>query len=222
MKLDLHTHTIYSKDCKVEPRTYLKLVHKKGLNGFAVTDHNEISGAAKTYQLAKHLKDIILIRGVEVSSNSGHILGYGITEPIPRDLTSEETVEKIIDAGGVAAAAHPYRLASGLGLEVVKRVNFSIIEVLNHRSPKHENKKAEKLAKELNAGVIGGSDAHKDWEFGLAATEFTISSGTEGDILQEISKNDTKPVGESSTYFQGLQMYGKLVVHWLKRGFKRV
>ena len=222
MRLDLHVHTNYSVDGWVEPKIYLKLAKKIKLDGFAVTDHNEITGALKTYKLAKNEHNITVIRGIEVSSLSGHILAYGVNELIPRGLPAEETKEKIINLGGIAVAAHPYRMASGLGSYVVRNAKFSIIEVLNHRSPKRENQRAARLAAELNAGTTGGSDAHSSNELGLAVTEFELSNGSEDDILQELSKKRMNPVGESSTYLQGLKMYGKLVIHWLKRGFKRV
>lgn len=222
MRLDLHVHTHYSADGSVKPEDYIKIARKQGLDGFAITDHNEIKGAAKAYELAKNHKDLVIIRGVEVSSVKGHILGFGLTEMIPRGLSPVETVEHIKAAGGVPVAAHPYRRASGLGGEVVKRVKFNSVETLNHRSLHRENQSAVKLALELNAGTTGGSDAHFEAELGLAATEFKIHSNNVDDILAEIEKKNTMPVGEDSTVAQGLRMYTKLVVYWLKRGFKRV
>ncbi len=222
MKLDLHVHTSYSADCDERLENYFKAAHKNGLNGFAITDHNEVKGAIKAYQLAKQYKDVVILRGVEVSSDKGHILGYGIKEPIPRGLSPEETVEKITNLGGVAVAAHPFRRASGLGPEVVKKVKFKNVETLNHRSLHNENKRAVQLASELHAGTTGGSDAHFSSELGLAATEFKINTTREDDIIAEISKKNTTPVGEDSSIIQGIKMYTKLVVYWLKRGFKRV
>jgi predicted metal-dependent phosphoesterase TrpH len=222
MKLDLHVHTCYSADGRVKPEEYLKMACKIHLDGFAVTDHNEIIGAKKTFELAKRYKDLTIIRGIEVSSSDGHILGYGVREKIPRGLTPEETVEQIMNAGGVAIAAHPYRRASGLGETVVKRVKFDNVEVLNHRSPRHENDRAKELADELKAGTVGGSDGHEVKELGLAGTEFSINGKSEDDIIAELSKHRTKPVGESSTAIEGLKMYSKLVIFWIKRGFRRI
>ena len=222
MKLDLHVHTKYSLDGTVEPIDYIKQAKSIGLDGFAITDHNEIKGAAETFKLAKKHKDIIVIRGVEISTEDGHVLGFGITDQIPRDLSPEETVEQIIDAGGVPVAAHPYRRASGLGEAVVKRVGFERVEVLNHRSMHRENQRAVQLASELKAGTTGGSDAHFAQELGLAATEIKGHYSNEDEILSAISKNHTKPVGEDSSVGQGLVMYSKLVLFWLKRGLRRV
>ena len=222
MRLDLHVHTHYSADCNVKLKNYFKQAQKTGLDGFAVTDHNEVKGAAKAVELAKQFKSIIVVRGVEVSSAEGHILGYGVTTPIPRGLSPEITVEKIVDSGGVPVAAHPFRRVSGLGAEVVKKVKFNCMEVLNHRSIHRENQLAVRLATELGAGTTGGSDAHYESELGLAATEFNTNSHRESDILQYISKKNTTPVGKDSTYFEGVMMYSKLVLYWLKRGLKRV
>ncbi|WP_455392855.1 CehA/McbA family metallohydrolase [[Eubacterium] cellulosolvens] len=222
MKLDLHVHTKYSADGSVEPGDYIKQARKIGLNGFAITDHNEVKGAARTFKLAKGNKDLIIIRGIEVSSSEGHILGYGVTELIPRGLGAEETIEQIVDAGGVVVAAHPFRHASGLGSGVVKRVKFNSVEILNHRSMHRENQRAKLLAAELKAGITGGSDAHFVKELGLAATEFSTNPKTEDEVISEISKKNTKPIGKDSTLGQGIIMYSKLIVHWIKRGMRRV
>ena len=221
MKLDLHVHTKYSTDGFVEPKSYIKHAQKIGLDGFAITDHNQVKGAAEAYKLAKK-KKIIIIRGVEVSSAEGHILGYGVTENITRGLPAKETVELIIDQGGVPVAAHPFRHATGLGSEVVKRVKFERVEVLNHRSMRRENQRALRLATELGTGKTGGSDAHILDELGLAATQFQVRMTNEEDIISEISKKRTKPVGEDSSLAQGIFMYSKLVAHWMKRGMRRV
>lgn len=222
MKLDLHVHTSYSADGSVRPEEYLKMAKKVGLDGFAITDHNEVKGAIRAFENAKRDKDVLIVRGIEVSSGSGHILGYGVKEPIERGLSTEETIEAIKDAGGVVVAAHPYRRASGLGEDVVKRVKFKTIEVLNHRSTERENDRALLLAETQKAGTTGGSDGHYLKELGLAATEFKYHCKTEDDVLAEIAKARTIPIGESSTTIEGLKMYTKLMVHYFKRGFKRI
>jgi predicted metal-dependent phosphoesterase TrpH len=224
MKLDLHVHTIYSLDGSVEPKDYLKFAKRSKLKGFAITDHNEVKGAIKTFKLAKEkeFKDLAIIRGIEISSSEGHILGYGISDLIPRGLSPRETIEKIVEAGGVAVAAHPFRRASGIGAEVVRHETFKAVEVLNHRSMHKENQRALELAREKNTGLTGGSDSHFVKELGTAATKFQINSTNESDIIAQISKSKTVPVGSDSTFGQGVIMYSKLIAYWIKRGFRRV
>ena len=45
MLINLHTHTKYSLDCKLEVRDILKCLEKNYL-GIAITDHNEIHNAS--------------------------------------------------------------------------------------------------------------------------------------------------------------------------------
>ena len=116
MKIDLHIHSIYSSDGTLEIKEILKLARKIGLDAIAITDHNEIKGALK----AKKMNIIPVIRGIEISSKEGHILAYGVDCKIPRDLSVEETIDRIRDCSGIAVAAHPYRYWSGLGEENCK------------------------------------------------------------------------------------------------------
>ena len=44
IKLDLHVHSQYSEDGAGSPKDIIKSLKKKGLNGVAITDHNNIEG----------------------------------------------------------------------------------------------------------------------------------------------------------------------------------
>ena len=52
--------------------------------------------------------DILAIPSIEISSSLGHILGFGCEENIPRDLSPQETIDRIHDLGGLAIVPHPY------------------------------------------------------------------------------------------------------------------
>jgi hypothetical protein len=56
-----------------------------------------------------------IILGSEVSTADGHLLALGIDKDVKKGMKAEETVEIIKDQGGVAIAAHPFRLRSGIG-----------------------------------------------------------------------------------------------------------
>jgi predicted metal-dependent phosphoesterase TrpH len=50
-KYDLHCHSCVS-ECSIQsPRDIVKTALSRGLNGLAVTDHNEISGALKAKEI---------------------------------------------------------------------------------------------------------------------------------------------------------------------------
>ena len=82
MNTDLHIHSTYS-DGDLTPREIVDRMIQSGADAFAITDHDEISGAlaAAEYAADKKIKVVI---GVELSSRfddiSVHILGYNVTE----------------------------------------------------------------------------------------------------------------------------------------------
>lgn len=82
MNTDLHIHSTYS-DGDLTPREIVDRMIQSGADAFAITDHDEISGAlvAAEYAAEKKIKVVI---GVELSSRfddiSVHILGYNVTE----------------------------------------------------------------------------------------------------------------------------------------------
>lgn len=222
MKLDIHIHSSYSSDGSVSPKEILKYAKKKKLNGIAITDHNVIQGSLKLWKENKNMKDFVIIPGVEVSSSEGHILALGIKEPIPRGLTPKETIQKIIEFGGVAIASHPYRFWSGMGEENVRKSQFKVIEVMNSRSLKKENVKAMKLAEELDCGKTGGSDCHSLKHLGNAYTEFDNPCFDMDDILEDILKGRTKGEGTHRRRTETPRYAVGCVYLWLKRGMRRI
>ena len=222
LSIDLHVHTKYSADGRGSIQDYIKAARKKGLDGFAVCDHNLIKGAVKAVKIAKSYDDFVIIRGIEVSSEKGHILGLGVTELIPKHLSVEETVHKIVDAGGVPVAPHPYRLASGIKHKGVKAAKFAAVETLNNRSMHSENLRADTLAKDVKLPTTGGSDAHQPAEIGGAFTKFQTTNFDQDDLLDDIVKGRVKPQGTDSSFSQGVRMYFRLVTGYLKRGMRRL
>ncbi|MEM2110365.1 MAG: PHP domain-containing protein, partial [Candidatus Bathyarchaeia archaeon] len=135
VKIDFHVHTCYSADSVTTLKDVVAYSKKKGLNGVAITDHGTVEGVLKL--LRKKDDDLIIIPGIEVSTNRGHILGVNITTPIPQHTTVEESVERIHSAGGIAIVPHPLALfKSGIrlnkescfvGLDAIEVVNSSVV-----------------------------------------------------------------------------------------------
>jgi len=108
MKYDLHIHTNYSLCSNLKPEIVLKVAKKKGFDGIAVVDHNEIKGALKVKKLNRD-KDFEVVVSSEVKTNKGDVLAYYINKQIKsRDLF--EVLDEIKQQGGLAVIAHPYRL----------------------------------------------------------------------------------------------------------------
>lgn len=111
IKLDLHIHSQYSEDGSGSPKEIIKILKKKGLQGMAMTDHNNIEGSLNSIKVAP--KDFIVIPGVEISTLDGHILALNVRENIKRERSVEETIDKINDIGGTPIVPHIFRNLSG-------------------------------------------------------------------------------------------------------------
>lgn len=141
MKADMHMHSTASPDAHMDPVDILRSMKAKGFGAVAILDHNTTKGSLAASKQAKDI-GMILVRGLEVSSEAGHIGALRVEEEIPRGLSAEETVDRIHSIGGLAVALHPYRIGSGVGESVVKRCKFDAVEIVNGFTSNGRNRRA--------------------------------------------------------------------------------
>jgi predicted metal-dependent phosphoesterase TrpH len=222
LKLDLHIHSQYSEDGMGTPKEIIKNLQKKGLNGMAITDHNTVEGGLKALKVAP--KDFIVITGVEISTRDGHIIGLDVKENIPRGLSAEETIDKIIDLGGTPIVPHLFRNMSGVKKEKLKKFynKLSAIEVFNACSLPKTNLKTAKVAKQYNLGGTGGSDSHDPAYVGYAYTTVDTTDTTVDSIISMINKKKTWGEGTTMPLDYRQNRMIKSVNQFFKRGFKRI
>ena len=195
MLIDCHCHTIYSKhwfwgfDALNTPEEMIKAAIKNGLNGLAITDHNDVKGSLIAKKIAKKYKGFTIITGSEIKTKAGEITGLGIKENVPMFLSLEETIEKIHDLGGIATAPHPfgkYFFRKCVGNDAAKA---DAIEVFNSTLTKFANKKALILSEKFKTGKTAGSDTHSIKEVGNAGIDCN------GDPIEDIIKDRVKIFG---------------------------
>jgi predicted metal-dependent phosphoesterase TrpH len=183
MKMDMHVHTSHSEDCRTSIETVLKKAKNIGLDGIAITDHNEIGGALRA---KKRSKGILVIVGEEIETNQGEILAYLVKKRIPPNRDISETIDMAKKQGCLVAVPHPfdgYRSNTVGDINILNRISSKIdfIEVNGHSFP-GANKKAITFASKYGIPLIAGSDAHTPIEIGSAYTVFPegkISKKTE-------------------------------------------
>ncbi|NLX50164.1 MAG: PHP domain-containing protein [Methanospirillum sp.] len=158
---DLHVHTHFSRDGEATVEAVLARAAAAGLAAVAITDHDTLEGA----RYAARLEDpaVLVIPGVEVSTADGHLIGLGVTQPIPRDLGVLETIDLVHEQGGLSVLPHPFhRLRHGAGLRERGALRaVDAIEVFNSRYiVGTANRRAALQAARLARPAVGGSDAH--------------------------------------------------------------
>jgi predicted metal-dependent phosphoesterase TrpH len=193
LKIDLHIHTINSKD-GYTPLKYLpKIASLKKIDGVAITDHNFLTKIK--------FKEILIIPGIEISTKEGHLIALGIETYIKKGLSAIETAEKIYEEGGLVIAPHPYDfMSSSLNpfklqwkLNAIETVNSSVLTF------KLSKMLAEKAALKLGLPKVAGSDAHIPEAIGDAYTIVNASSMNIEDVLKAIKNGETQPYGKPTS-----------------------
>ena len=184
MKIDLHSHTNHSFDCKTRVEDLVRNAEQIGLDAIAITDHGTLSAVEMASGLARN---ILIIPGIEVSSWKGtHIIGLFIKD----EITSRDIIEIIIeihDQGGLAVIPHPFRQSSGLLYGKEKHKLYSgediheilsltdLVEVVNFGCKLEENMEANTFFDAFpDIAQIGGSDAHEPSQIGKAYIDLDL------------------------------------------------
>ena len=219
MKIDMHVHTVYSGDSRNSVQDILDACKRTGMDGVVVLDHNSTRGGKEAVVIKS---DIIVIPGTEVSSAEGHILAYNVHDEIPRDRTVEETIDLIHSQGGVAVAAHPYRIWSGLGEKNVLGKPFDGIESQNGRSTEGGNRRALELANVMRRPCTGGSDSHEPETIGKSYTVFPDGIIDADGIMKALLAGKTTTGGTDRDGLATLKYGKKAIGEWIGRGMKRM
>ncbi|MEM3566441.1 MAG: PHP domain-containing protein [Candidatus Bathyarchaeia archaeon] len=187
---DLHIHTMFSPDASIHPKTIVEqLFAHPHIKAAAITDHNTVRGYYKVLELAKAYPDILIIPGIEVSSFGGDLILLGIAEVPPQPWTVKNVIDFAHERGGLAIAAHPYRVF-GLG-DFAKNYVIDAVEVLNGGCSRQLNMLAEELAKAMALPGVAGSDAHRADELWTVYNEIQASTDLD-EILRAIKRGHVR------------------------------
>ena len=106
----VHVHTTHS-DGALDVAGIVEEGRAAGLDFLLITDHNTL--AAKPQE--GYAGDLLLIVGTEISTDSGHILGFGFDSPEhPFPHGAKDVLRDIENLGGTAIVAHPTSPNEGL------------------------------------------------------------------------------------------------------------
>ncbi|MGD1060852.1 MAG: CehA/McbA family metallohydrolase [Methanomassiliicoccales archaeon] len=220
MKADLHVHSMHSGDNHQSVKGILEACRHRGIGAVAIADHNSLSGSREALDIAP--EGLIVVPAMELSTEDGHMLAYNIAEEVQRDLSVAEAIDQIHSQGGIAVAAHPFRMRTGLGEETVRANRFDGIEGMNARSTSNGNAKAVELAGSLGLPITGGSDAHRADQVGRGITITNLDCSSAEDVLHCVEDGCSTVEGRSRGKKQSIAYATKVVGYWVGRGFKKI
>jgi predicted metal-dependent phosphoesterase TrpH len=208
--LDMHVHTnVGSYDSNLSPVELIRLGKASGLDGVVVTEHDRGWDRHLARQLARE-HDFLILCGMEVSTDLGHILVYGLEEYVSGILYAE-TLRQVVDRiDGMMFAAHPYRKAflntdgrwdaPKPSLTVQEAADRAIVrlvdglEVYNGATGDRENALALAVGEVVGLRGIGGSDAHSEHGLGCCVTQFERCIRNERELIEELRAGRFQPV----------------------------
>ena len=198
MKIDLHCHTKYSYDASSNIEDIIKQAKKMGLNGIAITDHENTNGWKEAVEAGKR-ENFLIVLGEEIKTTKGDVLGLFLKQKIDGYKKDPRWVmEEIKRQNGLVIIPHPFHGSERFNDDITKYLDIiDGIEVFNARKPgTSPDRKAMEFAKKYNLGMIGGSDSHYYKGIGYTYTEFEGS--TEDELKQAILDKQTKIIGKKA------------------------
>lgn len=189
---DLHCHTFHS-DAAGSPETLHAAATQAGLDFLAIADHNTIT--QRRYFHAASSPDLVFIRGMEVTTATGHANVYGVDEWVDFRMLQPSDAHRLSDVvhshGGLLSINHDkptipwdYELPAVDCQEVWQSTwmawNWVALERWQAR-----------LASGLRISAIGGSDYHQPAELqpegplvlARPTTVFWLDSLSEDNVL---------------------------------------
>ncbi|MGM5488023.1 MAG: PHP domain-containing protein [Nanobdellota archaeon] len=212
---DMHFHTSHSRDAIARITTALKKARASNF-GFAVTDHNTISGARQALQQ----RIVPVIPGIEVTSAEGiHTLFYfdnyseleefyredikPSSNPFFIDRPNYDIIQAATGYNCVICCPHPFSAgAPGLMNHEITPShlgNFAAVELINGYNTHVMNRKAVDYFKNSSLAITGGSDAHTTHELGSV---LTYAESSPKEFLETLRKRRTKVVGKEKNIFE--------------------
>ena len=173
LRVDLHTHTMWSGDSTTTPDEFAAAIDASGLDVVCITDHNAIDGAVA-------LRDRLACRvivGEELRTAAGEIIGLFLTRRIPMGISHVDAAKAIRDQGGVVYIPHPFdplrrNLTEAALYELAEDDLIDAVEVLNAKTSLSSlNRRAAEFAAEFGIVAGAGSDGHVPDALGAAYVE---------------------------------------------------
>ncbi len=202
--VDMHIHTTRgASDSSLRPIELARSARRLGLSAVVVTEHDRLWDPLEVERFYQE-QSLLLVNGMEVSTELGHVLVVGLDKYVPGVRYAAELRRIVSEAGGYMIAAHPFRHYfysiewERQGLEPVDLTPeqaarlplFELVdalEVLNGGNNERENAFALRVAQILGKPGTGGSDAHSHQGIGIYTTVFERTIGSEAELIQELN-----------------------------------
>jgi predicted metal-dependent phosphoesterase TrpH len=208
--IDLHLHTNRgSADSNLSLEGLVKRAEAIGIGGVCITEHDNAWNLRELEPLSE-TTGVLYLRGMEVTTEMGHVGVFGLTEYIGGIYKLRELRKVVDQLGGIMIANHPFRYkldprfsfmnadAEAIDMEHPERAArleiiqvCDAVEVLNGACSEDENLFALKVARNLGLAEVAGSDSHSANSLGCVTTLLSEPVRNERDLIDLIKARKT-------------------------------
>ncbi len=209
--VDLHLHTTRgSADSNLSPKDLIERAHAIGIGAVCITEHDNIWDLKEIAAIATDA-GVLCLRGMEVTTEMGHIGVFGLNEYVGGIYKLRE-LRKVVDGlGGIMVANHPFRYKLDQRFSFINEDHEPIdpahperaakleifrvcdaVEALNGACSEEENLFALKVARTLGLAEVAGSDSHSANSVGYVTTLLPSPVRTERELIDAIKARKTR------------------------------
>jgi predicted metal-dependent phosphoesterase TrpH len=190
MKFDLHLHTTrHSPDSAMDPFDLLRRAREIGLDGVVITEHDWLWTEDELDELRAAAPDLVVLAGIEVTTEQGHFLAYGVRNPfaLPRGIDVADLCREVHRQGGAVIAAHPYRWGQPFD-EILAECRPALdgLEMMSSNMDDDCRRRTALVQRARGWAGLGNSDAHREDAVGACYTDFTASIRDMADLVEAI------------------------------------
>jgi predicted metal-dependent phosphoesterase TrpH len=209
--IDLHLHTNRgSADSNLSTKDLIERARTIGIGAICITEHDNIWDLKEIAPMASEA-GVICLRGMEVTTEMGHVGVFGLNEYIGGIYKLAE-LRKVVDKfGGIMVANHPFRYKldprfsfinpdhepidpdhpdRAAKLEIIQLCDA--VEVLNANCSEEENLFALRVARTLGLAEVAGSDSHSANSIGVVTTLLSEPVCSERELIEAIRARKTR------------------------------
>ena len=198
VRIDLHVHTTrYSPCSRLNPETLISIAPDLPIQAVVITEH-DIQWSAEEIEWAERSASgsIRFFRGVEVSTDVGHVLAYNLADHrrIGYGMPLEELTRIAHEDRAALVLAHPGRFGVGVPEPAIPPwTGISAVEAMSNNIHEPMREEVRRAASLLGSQTVAGSDAHDEEIVGLYATEFPRMPADEAELAEMIRTGAGSP-----------------------------
>lgn len=202
--VDMHVHTVRgAADSSLTPDQLIEEAQRIGLSGVNISEHDRVWDARQIEEFRER-SGLFVSRGMEVSTDMGHMIVIGLDRYVPGIRRAAELRRVLDEVGGFMTVAHPFRHffdpihfrrdgrppfemtpeEAAVRMPVFKLVDE--VEIANGGSTPRENQFALKVAKVLGKQGVGASDCHSTNGVGYFVTVFEEELRGQEHMLEQL------------------------------------